>query len=271
MRFIFILTATILPYSSSIFAEAPREAIAAHQACLHKHSGPYCFERYYQPIAAQCNARKQDCLPDIEAGDPGGLSFKRCFKRHSCNFAPGLMSFRLESGGQRAEVADPFLSPYEELTEYHFSLRIPSETVLTTDNGSIVIAQLHANNGQSPTFALRFKSNDDLAITIRHLIDGDDSATNGHEVHAFRQRLERDRWYNFAIKARSGPAGTLQVAIDGQNKLIYNGPVGYKDRVGYFKFGIYDYTQSLKSDFELQFRSYWRGPPDSKLNPALAF
>lgn len=250
-------------------AFAEDASLDLHKQCLRSQSGPECFERYYKPVADFCARRKDDCLPNIPHDDPGALSFKRCFHSDACTLEAGLLRVNMRPGDQRAEVADPFRSAYLETTEYDLSFRIPETSVLTNDNGSIVIAQLHADNGQSPTMALRYKENGDLAVTLRHLTgdQDDDTVTEGKEVYAFREQIQRGRWYNVKIIVRTGPDGTLRVAIDGRTKVVYDGPLGYRGRIGYFKFGAYDWTKSLKSPFAVEYRSYRRGTTHYDLSP----
>ena len=232
--------------------------IDRYQSCLQRVDAKTCTQRWYQPILEYCKSGRGECLPDIQSGDPGALSFMRCPQADSCVIEDGIFTALLRKDEQRAEVRDPFESAYGELMEYRFTLRIPSGPPLDNDHGTIVVAQLHADNDFSPTFALRFKENEDLVVTLRHLHENPEDLENGKEVVLFRKPMQRDRWYNFVFQVRTGKNGTLHMWLDGESKIKYEGPVGYQNKISYFKFGLYDYTSSLKNDFKIQVKDYHR-------------
>jgi hypothetical protein len=57
---------------------------------------------------------------------------------------------------------------------------------------------------------------------------------------------------------RTGREGFLSFSADGELIAEYRGPLGYKNKANYFKFGPYDYTLTQKSEFELHFRGLER-------------
>ncbi len=240
-------------------ATGPQPEISLYQRCVLLHGGPKCTTYYYEPILKYCAHRSDDCLPDFSRNDPGALSFKRCSGLRSCYMSQSRMIFRLWPNEIRAEVRDPYEAPIDDWTTFRFSLRIPLWVRLTTDNGSIVLAQWHATNAMSPTLALRFKKDSHLVVTARHLFNKNGTQDNGHEVILSRVYFQPGEWHEFTIHAKAGVDGAARVHMNGRLIGDYKGPLGYEDCTNYFKLGPYDYTGTQKTVFELHVKDYWRG------------
>jgi hypothetical protein len=237
--------------------------VIEYHRCLRREAGSVCTKRWYDPIYEYCKDRPGECSSLLSLADPGGLSFKRCTRLDSCVFAGArppdhFLKVTLQPGDERAEVRDPYLLPYGAAQRLWLKMRLPRSTLLTTDNQSIVLAQLHATNGQSPSFALRLKGDDRIVITVRHNVENENDEINGTEVIVGSFRLQRERWYEFDILVRSGRQGVLDIYANGIPLALYRGPLGYLNHANYFKFGVYDYTITQKSDFEIHFQAWGR-------------
>ena len=186
------------------------------------------------------------------------LHFGRCPLPNTCTNLDGTYDVVLQPGQVRAEISDPKRTGYGEPVELTLEIFVPTRELLENQNGSIVLAQFHAENSQSPVLALRLKSNGDCQITLRHLTetDSDDSRDEAHEVLLYKGPFTRGHWHSLAASVRTGPTGEVRVRLDESPVADYQGPVGYRDRKNYFKFGLYDYTASFKQSFRAKFRNY---------------
>jgi len=158
----------------------------------------------------------------------------------------------------RAEFSETRRSEYGAEQTIEFEFRIGAKQKLTCQNGSIVIAQLHAENGQSPILALRYKSDGQVYFTLRHLTEpgADDSIEQGAEIVLFHFPLTRQEWQHVRLRIKTGNDGYVAAAINDRDVFNYEGPVGYRDRRDYFKFGVYDYTASSSRPFVVEYRAY---------------
>lgn len=245
------------------YPEELENQIQTYYECLMSESAKTCTDKYYDPILEYCGAESEKCLGHFRHGDPGPVSFRRCSSPDSCTCegeSPYNQYFKslIYPGEIRAEIRDPYIAPYEQEMLYVLSIKIPESTELTTDNQSIVITQLKALNGHSPTFAFRYKGNGDLAITIRHETEIEDTTQNGHEVTAFRGPLPKGKWLDFQVGVKTGPKGYLWAKLNQKSLVYYKGPVGYKNKGNYFKLGAYDYTGTQKTPFAVYYREFWR-------------
>mgnify|MGYP000856048460 FL=1 len=102
---------------------------------------------------------------------PASLHFERCPAPNTCDFLDGKFDVVLQSGQPRAEISDRSRINYGETAEFALEILVPATGLLENQNGSIVLAQLHAENSQSPVFALRLKATDECQLTLRHLTE----------------------------------------------------------------------------------------------------
>lgn len=70
--------------------------------------------------------------------------------------------------------------------------------------------------------------------------------------------VPRDQWVELDIFVRTGSDGVLDMYSRGIPLVAYRGPLGYLNLPNYFKFGVYDYTVTQKSDFEIHFKDFAR-------------
>lgn len=249
--------------SSSAYPNHLQTQVTQYHRCLRADSGAACTKRWYEPIYDFCQDRPGECSALLRLADPGALSFRRCARLDSCAFAgtqapDHFLKVVLQPGDERAEVRDPYLLPYGRMGRLTLSMRLPSATKLTSDNQSIVLAQLHATNGQSPSFALRLKGDDSVVVTVRHNVATESAEENGTEVIVTAWKMPRDQWVELDIFVRTGSDGMLDIYSRGIPLAAYRGPLGYLNLPNYFKFGVYDYTVTQKSDFEIHFKDFAR-------------
>ncbi len=250
------------PRASAYPAHLHQQVLEYHR-CLRGELGDACVKRWYKPIFEYCQDRPLECSALLELADPGALNFKKCARLDSCTFggsqAPEFfLRTILHPGVEKAEVRDPYQLPYERMLRLRLEMRVPSHTRLTSDNQSIVLLQFHAVNDHSPTFALRMKGDDRVVLTIRHNVVDEEPLENGTEVVAGEFKLARDRWHEIDFLVRTGAQGVLDAVVDGKTIASYRGPVGYRNKPNYFKFGPYDHTLTQKSDFEVHYRDFQR-------------
>lgn len=240
-----------------------QQKVTDYHRCLRVDAGAECTKKYYAPIFEYCQTRPLECSALLGHADPGALSFKKCSALDSCTFggtqAPEyFLRTILKPGEEKAEVRDSYVAPYERFLRLKLQMRIPVGAILTTDNRSIVLVQLHAVNDHSPPFALRLKGDDTVVLTVRHSTVDGEPVDNGTEVVVNSWKIVRDHWYEMEFVVRSGEDGYLSFTVDGQTIASYRGPLGYKNKSNYFKFGPYDYTLTQKTPFEIQFRGFER-------------
>jgi|GEM_PF-2816815 len=156
------------------------------------------------------------------------------------------------SGGWRAELRDLNNAKPGSVVWYSISTLIPEDFAEAPGN-SFVLIQWHDqkvpwNNpmGHSPPLAARYRDGR-LDITLRHAFDGQRDGENGRELNLYSHPdLERGVWHDFVYQvkwsanAESQDTGFVNVWLNGEQVVDYDGPIGYFDDLGvYVKFGIY--------------------------------
>lgn len=260
---IYVLVLGIIGSPARAYPPELQHQVADYHQCLRVEAGAECTKKYYSPIFKYCQDRPLECAALLGHADPGALSFKKCAALDSCTFggaqAPDyFLRTSLKPGEEKAEVRDSYLAPYQRFLRLKLQMRIPAETLLTTENQSIVLVQWHAVNDHSPPFALRLKGDDTVVLTVRHNTIDDEPVENGTEVIVKSWKIVRDHWYEMDFVVRAGEDGFLSFTADGQTVADYRGPLGYKNKANYFKFGPYDYTLTQTTPFEIQFRGFER-------------
>lgn len=242
---------------------------AAYEDCIAApNAKPWeCTQVHYAPVLESCRHRIDACLPWIAGARIGGLSFKRTSPEGSCRLAHQgheggadnyHVEFTLTPGTERSEARDAFEAQYGQGMIYELELRLPRTARLTTENRSVVLAQLHALNGHSPIVALRWKDGTHLAVTLRHATTEGCEHENGTEVELARVPFALGLWHRFRIEVRTGTSGRVRVIQNARRIVDYAGPVGYLNLPSYFKFGIYDWTKSSRETLRLDVRDYFR-------------
>lgn len=256
-----VLIGAILLIALSARAQIPS---IDYQDCLDRSELSYreCTERYFDAVLERCRSAAGDCLPWLPAGNFGGLGFRRTSPDGECrargDAGAKFLEFTLSPNTERSEARDAYEAPYGQAMEYELELRLASGAALTTENQSLVLAQLHALNGHSPVFALRWKGGDQLAVTLRHRTDVNAPDENGAAVEVARIEFVRGAWHRFRIEILTGERGYLRVFQNHRQVADYRGPVGYAELASYFKFGIYDWTRSGRRTHRLDVRDYSR-------------
>lgn len=262
-RFITFVAASMLSVSRA------EMDFPAYEECVR---GPYakpweCTEKHYQPVLQTCRDRIDECLPWIANAKIGGLSFKRTSPGGACRLVAKdedeyRIEFALSPGTERSEARDAFEAPYGQAMIYELEFRLPRSAKLTTENQSLVLAQLHAMNGHSPVVALRWKDGGELAVTLRSATEPGMESENGIPVELWRGPFALGVWHRFRIEVLTGVRGRVRVFHNQRKTVDYAGPVGYRDLASYFKFGLYDWTKSSRETVRMDVRDYFRRAGD---------
>lgn len=223
----------------------------------------------------------------------GGFEFmdpKRCFFPEDCRSLPngdvklsyqGHRSSKCHAETQRAELSDPYNVSEGVAMEYKFNMTLPEASSITAKGGSILITQFKASGGNSPPFALRYKSDGRLVATVRHnrgkngstdyVVEGGDK--NGIPVQqVLMNKVTPGKPMNIVVQVKAGDPGYTRVKIDGKVLWAYDGPLGYKGSNNYFKIGPYDHSCMQKDPFAITFGKYQRSHVIDKIEaPASSY
>jgi len=174
--------------------------------------------------------------------------------------------------GSRAELKDNLNVPLNQEIWYGISLYIPSDFPELERN--CVVMQWHGEHdkreaSRSPVLALRVVG-DTLYINSRSSKKRIQTNNRGPQVEHFRmQNFPRDEWIDFVVKAvwSHKSKGTLNMWLNGNQIISYEGPIGYNDRKGpYFKFGLYKHSGD--EPLVIYHDEYRRGNSEEEVNPA---
>lgn len=149
----------------------------------------------------------------------------------------------------RSEIYEKYRAPFGRVVHYQFQVYIPDawqnadvRALITQWHGT---PDLHWNEySRSPNLGIEYRAD-------RWLIRMQSSAVRvntDNKTHMLRHTLyrspvvEKNRWHQFDIKVRWSYQhdGLLNIHIDNQQVVDYQGPTAYNDCFGpYFKMGIY--------------------------------
>jgi hypothetical protein len=147
-------------------------------------------------------------------------------------------------GGARSEFREVYTVPNGDDIWYGWSTYIPADW-LDPDMGS-VITQMHGSpdpgESRSPPFAVRVEDGK-LTITGRYSSVRNQPGNDGTPLTFYGPSyIEKEIWHDFVVHVKWSYEndGYLDVWMDGNQIVDYNGPIGYNDYTGpYFKMGIY--------------------------------
>ncbi len=242
---------------------------------------PACRNRAYSSVArVYCRNQVSNCSQGFSLMDP-----KYCYYPHECKTQPDgsvELSYSAKPGEtcqastQRAELTDAYLAREGEAMEYSMDMTLPPAETLTAKNKSLVVAQFKASGGNSPPFALRYKSDGRLVATVRHnrganggiSLVGHGEEANGHQVEQeLIKKVVPGQPLKITMQFQAGAPGFVRVKVNGQVLWSYNGPMGYKDSPNYFKIGPYDHSCSQKDPIVIKYNNFQRGHIKEKIEP----
>lgn len=238
-----------------------------------------CRHQVYKDLALNyCRNSVTNCQKGLGLMNP-----KYCFYKDECKTLPSgemQLSYVAKPGkeckaeNQRAELTDAYLAKEGEAMEFSMDMTLPPANEISTESGSLLVAQYKASGGNSPPFALRYKKDGRLVATIRHnraanggiSLVGTGEDANGHEVEQeLFKKVNPGVPMKFTIQVQAGSPGFARVKVDGKVLWTYSGPMGYKDSPNYFKLGPYDHSCKQKTPIRIHYGNYQRSPMKEKI------
>ncbi|MBP1860679.1 heparin lyase I family protein [Rhizobium herbae] len=140
----------------------------------------------------------------------------------------------------RSEATNGISFPKGEVIWNAYRVNIADGFSIPSDERSwFIVGQWHGSKDdkRSPYIAAQVEGKD-LVFLRRYIQDGKPASSEMYRMHD----VPRGEWLNIVIEHKvSSTDGLLNIWLNGQQVVKFDGPVGYwdHDEAGYFKFGIY--------------------------------
>jgi len=140
----------------------------------------------------------------------------------------------------RSEATSGISFPKGEVIWNAYRVKIADGFSIPSDERSwFIVGQWHGSKDdkRSPYIAAQVEGKD-LVFLRRYIQDGKPASSEMYRMHD----VPRDQWLNIVIEHKvSSTDGLLNIWLNGQQVVKFDGPVGYwdHDEAGYWKFGIY--------------------------------